>query len=200
MTFVNTLFPNPRLIHDLQINKTRPITIVGNNYTNQRISKQRNYLKRWNWPSRAMLSTDRITLENFIQDTAQFGQNSFKFQDPSGSLWNNVTLQYAGSANYFKLTERGLDDHPIYHLGSDVSVRVGGVNAAFGARTVLNGVPVIAVTGATSGSAVTISGTFYYAVRLDAAEFSYSMTALDTSNRAYADTLADISLIEVFEY
>ena len=202
MPFVNTLFPNPKLIHDMQVTLARPTTIVGNNVNEYRITKQRHMRHAWNWPSRAMLSSDRKVVEAFIRDTAQFGQNSFKFQDPASSYWNAVTLQYAGSSNYFKLTERGFDDHPIFHLGPDVVVRNGGVLASY-TQTVLNGVPVIAVPGASSGSLITIGGTFYYAARLDTATFEYSLTALDTysrTNTPYADTIGDIPLIEVFEY
>lgn len=200
MAFVNTLFPNPRLIHDLQVGFARPNTIVGNSFSEYRISKQRNHRNTWTWPSRAMLSTDRTAIENFIKDTAQFSQNSFKFQAPNSSRWTLTPLQWAGSANLFKLTERGIDDHPVFHLHTNVSVAIGGVGAAFAARSIYNGIPVIAVTGASAASAVTISGTFFYAVRLNQADFAFGMTALDVTNRPYADTIGDISLIEVFEY
>lgn len=202
MAFVDTLFPNPKLIHDLAIRSARPTTIVGNTVTEYRITKQRHHRRLWTWPARAMLSTERRQIENFIQDTAQYGQNSFKFFDPSSNFWNNVTLQYAGSSNLFKLTQKGYDDHPIFHLGADVVVRVNGNVATF-TRVIQGGVPMIAVTGATAGSQVTIGGTYYYAVRLDQADFQFSLTALDSysrTNTPYADTIGDINLIEVFEY
>ena len=197
--FKDQLFPNPRLIHDLQILKVRPVTIVGNSITEFRISKLRNYRKQWVWPSRAMMSIDRKVIGTFIEDVAEFGQNSFKFFDPDNRAWNNVTLTYQGTSNYFKLTERGTDVHPIYHLGADVVVKLGGTTVA-ASRVIVNGEPVLAVTGANAGSLVTITGSFYYAVRMNQSDYSYGMTALDVNNGPLADTFGDISLIEVFEY
>jgi len=204
MAFVDALFPNPKLIHDLQVNKYKPVAVTGNGTREQRISKWRNHQSSWIWPSRAMLSTDRKVIENFITDVADFGLNSFKFQDPNSSFWNTVQLAWAGDSNKFKITARGgTDTHPIYHLGPDIVVRLNGTPAAYTFDKTAVGGPVIAVTGATSTDVVTIGGTFYYAVRLDAAEFGYGLTALDMVNRTntpYADTIGDIPLLEVFEY
>lgn len=200
MAFVNQIFPNPRLIHDVQISTGRPTTIVGNSVREFRLTKLRNYRKSWVWPSRAMLTVDRKIIEAFIQDVAVYSQNSFKFRAPDAKKWNNTTLGYAGSLNYFKLTERGgADTHPIFHLDSDVVVKLNGVNAAYTLK-LLNGVPTIAVSGATAGSVVTITGGFFYAVRMNQADFSYGMSGLDVNNDAFVDTIGDLSLLEVFEY
>lgn len=199
MAFINSIFPTPKLIHDTQVSTNMPTTIVGNNFTEYRITKLRHHRKTWSFPSRAMLSTDRRALEQFIQDTARYSQNSFKFRDPDRNNWNLVQLQWAGLSNYFKLTERGLDDHPIYHLDSNVTVRLNGVVTAV-TQSIQGGIPVIAVPGATSSSVVTITGGYFYAVRMNQADFSFGMTALNTDNSPLADTIGDISLIEVFEY
>lgn len=199
MAFINSIFPTPKLIHDTQVSTNMPTTIVGNNFTEFRITKLRHHRKSWNFPSRAMLSSDRRLLEQFIQDTARYSQNSFKFRAPDRNSWNLVQLQYAGTGNYFKLTERGFDDHPIYHLDNNVTVRLNGAPATF-KQSIQGGIPVIAVTGATAGSVVTITGGFFYAVRLNQADFSFGMTALNTDNSPLADTIGDINLIEVFEY
>ncbi len=205
MTFQNQLFPNPRLIHDTQVKKFKPVAITGNGAREQRIQKWRNYQGSWTWPSRAMLSVDRKIIENFIIDVADFGLNSFKFKDPAGSKWANTQLYYAGfDGNRFRVSPRGgYDMHPIYHLDADVVVRRNGTPTAFTLdRTSLGG-PTILVTGAVSTDVITIGGTFYYAVRLDGADIGYGMTALDAfngTNDPYADTISDITLIEVFEY
>lgn len=199
MAFVNAIFPTPKLVHDTQVSTNMPTTIVGNNFTEFRITKLRNHRKQWTFPSRAMMSTDRRILEQFIQDTARYSQNSFKFRAPDYHHWNLVQLQYAGTGNYFKLTERGYDDHPIYHLDTDINVRLNGTTTSF-TQAIVGGIPVIAVPGATSGSVVTITGGFLYAVRMNQADFSFGMTALDTSNSPLADTIGDLNLIEVFEY
>ena len=198
--FVNAIFPNPKRIHGLQIEKVRPSSIVGNNQVEQRIAKLQHYRTIWSWPTYPMLAERRKLIESFIQDTAEFAQNSFKFRAPNSNKWLLTPLQYAGSSNYFKLTERGAGDtHPIFHLDTDVTVRIGGTPATF-TKLIYNGAPVIAVTGATSGSSVTISGGFFYSVRLNQSGVAYAMTALNGDNSSYADTLSDISLIEVFEY
>lgn len=198
MAFVPTLFPNPRLIHDLQVRVSRPTTIVGNSTVESRISKLRHHRKQWIWPSRAMYSSDRRIIQEFMSDVAQFGLNSFLFRDPDRHTWNNVSLQWAGFADKFKLTERGVDDHPIYHL-DEVTVRVAGVITAY-SQQIYNGIPVIAVAGAGEGSAVTISGSYLYAARFDQSDISYGLTALAGDNSPLADTLGDIALIETFEY
>ena len=198
--FVDKVFPNPRRIHGLQIEKVRPSEIVGNNQVEQRRAKLQHYRTVWSWPTYPMLAERRKAIENFIQDTAQFAQNSFKFRAPNSNKWTLMPLQYAGANNYFKLTERGIgDNHPIFHLDSDVTVRVGGAPATF-TKLIYGGVPVIAVAGATAGSSVTISGSYFYSVRLNQSSVTYTMVALNQDNNSYADTLSDISLIEVFEY
>lgn len=199
MAFVNAIFPSPKLIHDTQVSTSNPSTVVGNNLTEFRITKLRNHRKQWNFPSRAMLSADRQVLERFVQDTARYSQNSFKFRAPGNNHWHLVQLQYAGTGNYFKLTERGYDDHPIYHLDSDVTVRLNGNPVSY-TQAIVGGIPVIAVQGATANSVVTITGGYFYAVRLNQADFSYGMTALDSNNNPLADTIGDVGLIEVFEY
>ena len=198
MAFVNTLFPNPALLHG--VNKTwgRPVTIVGNSAIESRLQKLQHFRSRWNWPARAMTAEKRDLVFNCITDTMQFAKNSVKFKDPLGSKWTLAPLQWS-SSNLFKLTTRGTDTHPVFHLGSDVSVLLNGVSAAY-TKVITDGVPYIAVTGASSGSSVTISGTFYYAVRLDQAAIDYSMDVLNSDNSDFGGMVGDVSLIEVFEY
>jgi hypothetical protein len=111
-------------------------------------------------------------------------------------------LTYAGSGNYFYLTTRGTaDTHPVFHIGSDVVVsNSSNVSVSF-TKTLLNGKPVISVPGYTSG--VTITGTFYYAVRFDQARMDWSIEVLtpgDVNNTPYGDNIGDLALLEVFEY
>jgi hypothetical protein len=202
MAFVNQLFPSPRLIHGLQKALQSPVLVIGNNQIEYRLKKLANYRTSWTWPARGMLTTDRQAISNFYTDVAAFSLNSFKFQDPDGSKWSSTPLTYAGSGNYFYLTTRGTaDTHPVFHIGSDVVVsNSSNVSVSF-TKTLLNGKPVISVPGYTSG--VTITGTFYYAVRFDQARMDWSIEVLtpgDVNNTPYGDNIGDLALLEVFEY
>lgn len=200
MAFVNATFPNPGLIHGIEKTLGRPTTIVGNSAIESRLQKLQHYRSRWNWPSRGMEVSKRDTVFNFITDTMGFSKNSVKFKDPLGSKWNNTLLAYGGSSNLFKLTVRGgTDSHPVFHIDGDVTVTVNGSPAGF-TKSIVNGVPYLAVTGATGASVVRVSGTFYYAVRLDQASVEYTNEYLTVSNLDAGGIVGDISLIEVFEY
>jgi hypothetical protein len=198
MAFVNALFPNPRLLHDLRKTVALPTTIVGNSSVEYRIRKLANYRSAWVWPSRSLLVADSEAIQQFYTETAQFSLNSFKFQDPTLCKWTLTPLTYSGSGNNFYLTTRGTQDtHPVFHLGGDVVVKVGATTTAF-TKVIVNGVPMVNVPGATSN--VNITGTFYHAARFDQAEMERTLAALNTDNSARADVLGDVSLIEVFEY
>lgn len=197
--FVNQLFPNPKLIHGLQKSYESSVLIVGNTQVEYRIKKLANYRTAWTWPARMMLQSDRIAISSFYTDVAAFSLNSFLFKDPGGSSWNLTPLAYTGVSNYFYLTTRGTSDtHPVFHLGSDVVVRNSSGTPVSYTFSVVNGQPVIAVPGYTSG--ITITGTFYFAVRFDQPKMNWSMEVLASDNTGYGDNLGDISLIEVFEY
>lgn len=199
MAFVNSVFPNPGLLHGLKKSWNLPTTIVGNSVIETRLQKLQHFRSAWVWPARAMTAEKRNTLFNFIVNTMDFSKNSVLFKDPAGSKWDNTTLSY-DSSNLFKLTTRGsADKHPVFHIGDDVVVKVDGVAATF-TKSIVNGVPYVAVTGATSSSVVTISGTFYYAVRLDQGSLSYSMDHLNMDNSDFGGLVGDVALIEVFEY
>lgn len=199
MAFINAVFPNPRLIHGIERNFIRPVPVVGNGVIESRIQKLKHYRTQWIWPARSMTKERRDEVFNFIMDSMEFGKNSVKFKDPLGSKWNLAQLQYAGSSNLFKLTVRGTDDHPVFHLDSDVSVLLNGSPAAF-TKQMVNGVPCIAVVGANAASSVTISGSFFYAVRLNQSTLSYSAEALNYDNSDFGGAVGDIELLEVFEY
>lgn len=197
MAFVNQLFPNPRLIHDLEVDIGSATTIIGNGNIEYRIQKQANYRTRWKWPSRAMLSTDSQDIARFVSEIANFSLNSFKFEDPYGSTWLETPLLYTGvGTSYYLTTQGNVNTHPIFHLAPSVTVKLNGVATSF-TRSNANGVPVITVP---SLGTVTITGKFYYAARLDQANFSRVMSALNTDNGPLADTIGDITLAEVFEY
>lgn len=205
MAFVNSLFPNPRLVSDLQVGYTLPTTIVGSGSSEYRIQKLQNWKKKWTWPSRAMSTTDRRNIQTFITDVAKFSLNSFLFQDPDNNTWNNVQLLSTGAGNTFYLTERGgADVHPIFHPHTDIIVKLAGSTVATTFSIATNGRPVLTVPGATTSSVVTISGTFFYAARYDSADFNLALTVLKASGIGSGstpahDTVDAISLIEVFE-
>ena len=195
--FVNELFPNPRLIHNLERTISAETTIVTNGNLEYRLQKDTNYRTRWKWPARSMLSTDAQVLAAFIADKAKFEFNSFKFKDPYSSTWTNTELAAQGTGNRYKLTVRGTgDNHPVFHLGDDIVVKLNGTVSTYSTE-VYNGVPCIVLP---SAGTVTISGTFYYAVRISNTDFSQVMAALTVTNGPLADTIGDIDLIEVFEY
>jgi hypothetical protein len=197
MTFANVLFPNPKLIHDLERTIAAQTTIVGNGNREFRIQKQANYFTSWKYPSRAMSAQDAQAIADFIANEANFGLNSFKFKDPYYNTWADMELAYTGSGTKYYLTLKGINDtHPIFHVGGDVVVKRNGTPTTF-TRVIENGVPMVEVP---SAGTITISGTFYFAVRLDSAEYTQIMSGLTSSNSPYADTISDLKLIEVFEY
>lgn len=197
MAFINTLFPNPRLIHDLQRTIGSATTIIGNGNLEYRIQKQANYRTRWKYPSRAMRTVDARDMARFMAEVGNFSLNSFKFRDPYINQWLETPLLYTGTGNNYYLTTRGnVDSHPVFHLGADVVVKLNGTPVAY-TQSNTGGVPVIDVGGT---GTVTITGTFYFAVRFDQPEFSLSMSALDINNGPLGDTIGDINLVEVFEY
>lgn len=199
MSFVDTLFPNPKLIHGLEKSVSNPVLVVGNSQVEYRVKKLANYRTSWKWPARGMLSSDRKTLATFYTEIAAFSLNSFKFKDPDGSNWNLTPLLYTGTSNLFYLTTGGTaNTHPVFHLGPDVIVKNSSGTSVSFTQQITNGVPMINVPGYTSG--LTISGTFYHAVRFDQATMNWSMELLASDNTAYGDNVGDISLIEVFEY
>lgn len=195
--FVDQLFPNPKLIHDLEYEIGAPTTIIGNGNLEYRIQKQANYRSKWKWPSRAMSATDSKAIALFISDVAFFGLNSFKFKDPYLNQFSNTPLQYTGVGTKYYLTTQGsANTHPIFHLGNDIVVQRNGVTTTY-TKIVENGVPMIEVP---STGTITITGTFYYAARLDQAAFGRVMSALNSNNGPLGDTIGDINLVEVFEY
>lgn len=195
--FVSDIFPNPRLIHNLERSMAAETTIVTNGNIEYRLQKDANYRIRWKWPARSMLSTDAQTIATFIADKAKFEFASFRFKDPYHHSWDNVQLAYQGTGTRYKVTARGAtDNHPVFHLGDDVVVKLDNVVTTYSTE-VYNGVPCIVVP--TAGT-VTISGTFYYAARIANADFSQVMAALTNTNAPLADTIGDVDLIEVFEY
>lgn len=197
MAFVNSLFPNPRLIHDLEREIGAATTIIGNGNQEYRIQKQSNYRIRWKWPSRAMLSVDSQELSQFMAEVANFSLNSFKFKDPYINTWTETQLLYTGVGTKYYLTTKGNQDtHPVFHLGGDVVVKKDGVVTTY-TQSNTGGVPVIEVPAT---GTITISGTFYFAARFDQPAFGLAMSALNTANGPLADTIGDIALVEVFEY
>lgn len=197
MAFVNQLFPNPKLIHDLERKIGASTTIIGNGNREYRLQKEANYRTRWKWPQRAMLSTDAQAISTFMSEVANFGLNSFKFKDPYLNSWLETPLLYTGTGTKYYLTSKGTSDtHPVYHLGGDIVVKRNGVVTTY-TVVIENDVPMIEVPLA---GTITISGTFYFGARFDQADYSTVMSVLDTNNGPLADTIGDIALIEVFEY
>lgn len=196
MAFVNALFPNPKLIHGLQRSGAQPTTIVSNGSAEFRLNKLANYRITWKWPSRLIKAEDRKTIATFFSDTAQGGLYSFKFLDPDLNAWTGQSLVYTGTGNLFYL-KSPIDNHPIFHPDASVQVRNGATPVSYTVK-VINGVPVVDVPTFTSG--LTIHGTFYFAARFNQPDISWSMAALDTSNRSVGDELSDLSLAEVFEH
>ena len=114
--FVNQLFPNPKLIHDLERGIGAYTTIISNGNREYRLQKESNYRTHWKWPSRAMKSTDAQDISAFMSEVANFGLNSFKFKDPYYNTWVETPLLYTGTGTKYYLTMKGtLDTHPIYH-------------------------------------------------------------------------------------
>jgi hypothetical protein len=143
-------------------------------------------------------AADRKAIALFYTEVAEFGLNSFKYKDPDLHSWSLTPLTYSGAGNKFYLTTLGTaDTHPVFHLGTDIVVKVGATTSSY-TKVIEGNVPYIVVPGATAG--VTISGTFYHVARFDQASLSWSAEVLNTDNTNYGDNLGDISLLEVFEY
>lgn len=197
MAFVDQLFPNPRLIHDLERTIGATTIITGNGNREYRIQKQQNYNTAWRWPSRAMYSADAQAIADFYAEVANFGLYSFKFKDPYYNTWIETPLTYTGSGTKYYLTMKGTaDTHPIFHIAGDLVVKRNGVTSAY-TKVIENGVPMLELPAT---GTVTVSGTFYFAARFDGGEFMQVMSALTSQNTPLADTISDIKLVEVFEY
>jgi hypothetical protein len=195
MAFVNSLFPNMKLIHGLERGVALPTTIVTNGSSEYRLNKLANYRITWKWPARLIKTADRKALALFYTDTASGSLNSFKFKDPDLNTWSSQALVYSGAGNNFYLRSP-LDGHPIFHLDGDVVVKSGATTVAH-TKVISGGVPYVNVPGYTSG--LTISGTFYFAARFDQGQMNWVMSALNTDNTSLGDDVGDVSLIEVFE-
>ena len=197
MAFVNQLFPNPKLVHGLVRQIEAPTFIVSNGSVEYRLQKQSNYRTTWTWAAHGMKSTDMQDISLFISDVAFFGLNSFKFKDPYFNTWNETQLTYTGTGTKYYLTMRGNQDtHPIFHLGGDIVVKRNGTPTTY-TRVIENGVPMIEVPAT---GTITISGTFYFAARLDQSQFTLSMVGLGAGNSALVDAYEEIRLVEVAEY
>lgn len=197
MAFVNSLFPNPGLVHDLQRAIAQPTTIVSNGSAEFRINKLANYRITWKWPSRLIKVAARKAIATFYSDTAQGGLYSFKFKDPDLNAWPAGTaLVYTGAGNLFYL-KSPIDNHPIFHPDATVLVKSAGTPVSYTVK-VINGVPVVHVPTYTSG--LTIEGPFYFAARFAQADLSWALAALNSSNESVGDNLSDIDLAEVFEH
>ena len=80
MTYVNELFPNPKLVHGLTKEIGASTKIISNGNTEYRIQKS-TPRRRWTWSSRAMSKADRDAIIAFARNR-KFALESFNFYCP----------------------------------------------------------------------------------------------------------------------
>ena len=201
--FDNVVFPDYPMIHGLNKHIKDEVSINGNGTYEYRVKRSRWERYMWSIPTQSMTDAQKEEIKNFLVQR-NHALNSFKFVDPDATQFSNALLSH-NSGDYWNLAlpygTSIAGTHPIFNpvVGS-LSVTVGGVGDTINAFTILNGVPVIQITGTTSGSVVRVTGPIYFTVRL-ATELSYALAALDAcagTNTPIGHTVNSIELVEVY--
>jgi len=136
--------------------------------------------------------------------------NSFKFKDPLEPELDEVPLaHYSGTGWKLYLPEYDTSGnkvagvHPIFHPDmSNLTITRNG-SPASGTFSVIDGEPILTISGSISTDTIRVSGPYWIAVRL-ASKWSWSSVTL--TDQGYTDVgphaarTADIVLKEVFEY
>ena len=208
MSFVAVKFPSLKLKHGNSTSYVNPITVTGNGAREVRRKQYRWDRRIVNIPSRQLLETDIENLTKFYH-TVEGGLKSFLYQDPTFPEFNGHPLSNrSGSTWYlnvpFNSTTPGT--HPILNpqMG-ELTFKVNGstVSATFGIDT--DGFPYVTLPGSSVGSSITVFGPIYLTMRFEG-DISNTITAMQKSTLGgtcnvvpYAQSISDITLIEVFE-
>lgn len=197
--FDNATFPLCA-IRGVSKSETFPVDVQTNGFNEYRSTPFEWEYFTWTIPSWGLLEDEKKSLVSFLRQR-KYGLRSFLYQDPDmPSLQNNIVANYNGGTQW--VLTLAYDDnvpgkHPIFHPGT-LEVRKNGfiVGHSF---SIVNGVPILNVPGSVPTDVIRVSGPIFYSVRLDS-PFSWTITALNSTNTAAIATHADIQLKEVFEY
>lgn len=200
MAFDNVVFPTLPLIHDQNREVIDPVAIATNGSYEYRVRRQRWEKFVWRLSTQTMTNAQKEEVRGFLQ-ARNAGLNSFKYTDPelstlSSALMSHNTGEYWNLAVPLDSSTAGT--HPIFNPDtSSLTVTVDGSPGTIAGFSVLNGVPVIQVTGTTGSEVVRVSGTVYFTVRLGS-NFQESLFALCTDNSPRGHVVQSITLVEVY--
>ena len=204
MAFEDVTFPYYPMKHGITKTIIDPVSIVSNGNREYRIKRQSWERYEWTLPTQTMTNEQKEEIKAFLL-SRNHSLNSFKFVDPDMASWIDTKLTYVSGTswevnlplNNFNQTSSLPGTHPCFN--ADITdVTLGGTPAGFTGPTITNGIPVISVTGSSSGSNVRLTGGIpYFTVRL-ASALGYALAALDTNNETLGVEHASIKLIEVF--
>jgi len=199
MAFINEQFPSVKLVHGVKKSIIDPVAVVTNGNQEFRIKKNR--FPRFNWEIPSANVTEETKLEmNAFLAAKDHSLDSFKFSDPDQvTLTDGLMLSKSGSDWYFNIpfdsTTTG--NHPIFHSDNLTATR-NGSPATISGTSVVDGLPIITITGSSPGDVIKITGEIFFAVRLDSAT-GWSLQALNGDNTPNIIGYSTLKLIEVFE-
>lgn len=200
MAFDNVTFPYYPMKHGVNKRITDPVSVSSNGTYEYRVKRSRWDRYSWTLPTQTMTDTQKESVRNFLLQRGN-ALNSFRFVDPTIDEFVDAPLAHV-SGDYWRLAlpydSSTPGTHPIFNpvLG-ELSVTVGGSPDSINAFTVLNGVPVIQITGTVGTETVKVSGPIYFTVRLNN-DLNYALVALDTNSTPIGHSMGTIELTEVF--
>lgn len=230
MTFQYKIFPDLRLKHGVEktINDPVAITSNGNREIRRKINKTERY--SWNIPARNLLQADMQAIIDFSRTVTSSVDSFLYKDPTMPELVNQpLTRMFADGLNYFALYHSGTHpvmnllaggNLPQFDLFNDaVVIKRNGVvvdkntiNLAYNKDPSTLGRPDLPRTTILSSNwaandVITYTGPIYHTVRLDSM-ISYRIAALKRSTVVsgscevvpIVSEMADIKLIEVFEY
>jgi len=203
MTFDNVTFPNYPMLRGVEKIVTDPVSKVGNGTYEYRVKKTRWERYAWKIPTQTMTNEQKEAIREFLTQR-NHELNSFKFVDPTATALADAILSH-NSGDYWNLalpfSSTTAGTHPIFNpeIGG-LSVTVDAIADSINAFTILNGIPVIQITGTSGSEVVKVTGPIHFTVRLNS-DFQTTLHALDFyngTNDPYGHVVNDIELVEVF--
>lgn len=200
MSFDSATFPSFPMIHGVSKAISDPVQVSSNGTYEYRVRRNRWERLSWSIPTQTMTVAQKDAIRKFLLQR-NHALNSFRFIDPEQSTLTSAKMSW-NSGTYWNLAvpldANTAGTHPIFNpILGELTVTVNGSPSTLNSFTVLNGVPVVSITGTTGSENVRISGNLYYTVRL-ATDLSYALYALDCSNKPLGYQVSSIELIEVY--
>ena len=201
MAYDNVQFPFYPMLHGVRKEIIDPVVVSSNGTYEYRVKRSRWERFRFSLPTQTMEDSQKEAIRVFLSQR-NHGLNSFRFVDPALPTFDDAILSHNTGAFWnialpFDASTPGT--HPIFNpVIGGLTVTVDGGGGTINSTSVLNGVPVIEVTGTTGGEVVRVSGPINFTVRLDS-NFDSTIFALKCAgNLPLGHQVANIELIEVY--